>query len=80
MAASLVHPSHASTIRLHPALDYAPELLTGLNVTLAVIAGYLEPLHLLVDIRLLPIVRKPIITVFTSVAVIASGIRVTVFS
>ena len=80
MAASLVHPSHASAIRRHPALDDAPEFLAGLDVALAAIAGHLEPLHLLAEIRIYPVVRKPVIAVFTSVTVIAGCIRVTVVS
>ena len=70
----------AITIRHHSTLNHVPESLTGLHVALAIIAGYLESLHLLAEIRIHPVVRKPIVAVFTSVAVIAGGIRVTVVS
>ena len=73
---TLVHPSHAA-ISHHPALEHPPHILAGLDVAIAVIAGHLESLYLLVQIRISPVVVKPVVTVFTSV-IIACCVRIPV--
>ena len=77
VTAPLVHSSHIITAIHHPVLEYAPQLFTGLDIT--VIAGYLKPHHFFFHSSPISVVFNSITRIVT-IVIIIGGVSVTVVS